>query len=153
MSRLAPPRRRLSTGPTTRLDPPAPKPSPRQSQRPRSPLTGFEACQLAAFDPEHRECEGLVRRCHLVKEQVLIDQLDLSVEEAWHPDFWLIGCNGVATPHGGHHWLLDHGKLRIDRRDVARLRPGLEARARESKALAFKLEHLYGPLPRLGRAA
>ena len=154
MTRLLQKPRPLSSGPTTRLDPPTASQGPRQRQRPRTPLRGFEKCELKAYaDPDHRECEGLVRRCHIVKEQWLIDRLGLTVAEAWHPDFWLIGCNGNWAPHGGHHLMFDEGELNVDRRDVARMRPGLEARAREHRLLAIKLEQLYGPLPRLTGAA
>ena len=116
--------------------------------RPPSPLTGFETCALHRFDPGF-ECEGLVVRAHLIKEQTLV-ALGLSIAEAWHEDFWIPACNGVGTPHGGHHYRLDQGLIALDRRDLP---ARLERRASQDPRIAAHLDRLYGELPKLGEAA
>lgn len=116
--------------------------------RPPSPLTGYEPCALHRFDPDY-DCEGLVVRAHLIKEQTLV-AMGLSIAEAWHPDFWTAACNGIGTPHGGHHFRLDQGLVRLDRRDLP---SRLERRASADPRIAAQLDRLYGELPKLRSAA
>lgn len=146
MTRLLTNRRHsLTSAPPERLEQPKPKRSSRPP-RPPSPINPIsDPCELAPYS-EHK-CEGLVVRCHIIKEQWLLDRLGLDREEANHRDFWLVGCNGIATPHGGHHLLFDRGELNIDRRDIGRLRPGLEVRARQDPRIGSRLDVLYGLRP------
>lgn len=121
----------------------------RDPDKPRSPINPFSTpCWLARFDPEH-ECEGVVVRCHLVKEQWLRDRLGLTVAERWDPAFWVPGCGG-PTGIGGHHGRLDAGLLRLDRRDLP---ARLERRALADERIAVKLDLLYGERPVIGRSA
>ena len=121
-----------------------------RKQKPEVPFNIFsERCQLARFDPDH-PCEGPVVRCHLIQEQWLLNTLGLSMFDAWHEDFWIPGCNGLGTPHGGHHFRLDNGLLKIDREFLP---ARLERRAALDDRIEAKLEREYGALPKIGAAA
>lgn len=125
----------------------------RDSQKRRAlkpPFNPFEyECWLKRFDPEH-ECEGLVVRCHLIKEQTLINSLGFTIVDAWHYDFWVPGCNGHGLAVGGHHFRLDHGLIKLDRRDLP---ARLERRASRDQRIAAQLDRVYGPLPMIGAVA
>ena len=58
--------------------------------------------------------------------------------------------NGIGTPHGGHHFRLDQGLVRLDRRDLP---SRLERRASADPRIAAQLDRLYGELPKLRSAA
>lgn len=118
--------------------------------KPAVPFSPFhEECWLAQFDPDH-DCEGLVLRCHLLKEQFLRDRLGMDIVERWHPDFWVPGCQGLGPAVGGHHARLDGGKIKLERRDLP---APLERRAQQDERVAVQLEFVYGPLPKVGQAS
>jgi hypothetical protein len=127
--------------------PSAPKP---RERKPALPFNPYEArCELAMFDIDQSEpCAGLVQRCHLVPNQWLRDELGLDVDERWHQDFWMQGCEH-------HHRRQEQGRVRLERRDLpARLEFRAIAMSEDGdRRLEARLDRDYGLREQIGRAA
>lgn len=94
-------------------------------------------CWLADL-PGAGECDGQLRKCHLIKRQTIVREI--GKRYAWDPAVWVWGCGG-PTGIGGHHGMLDFSRtLRIPR---AMLPPELEAFAAEHE-IDWWLDREYG---------
>lgn len=87
---------------------------------------------------ESRECDGKLRRCHLIRKQVIDKEAPLA--DPWDERVWVWGCGG-PTGVGGHHGKLDYSRtLRIPRE---LLPPEVEDFAEEHE-IQWWLDREYG---------
>jgi hypothetical protein len=99
-----------------------------------------KCCWFASL-PGAGECDGKLRKCHLIRRQVIRREAGPMFE--WDPRVWVWGCGGI-TGIGGHHGMLDYSRrLRVPR---DRLPATVEEFAVEV-GLEWWLEREYGLRP------
>ena len=99
-------------------------------------MTDHPVCFFAAYGP----CDGRLIRGHLIPKQRV--KREAKAADVWDARCW-VPCCGGPTGIGGHHGMLDGGKIRLTR---AELPPAVEEFAAEY-GLVWSLQRDYpGPL-------